>query len=68
MANRIPRNFKHMLIEALTQSNAGNPGEIFEIVRDATGYHGTSLVTGKEWTFFPSMIRNENLFKIVEVV
>ena len=66
--NRIPRNFNHMLIKALTESNAGKPGDVFKIVKDEQGYHGTNLTTEKVYAFPPAHIRNEHMFEIVRVV
>ena len=67
--NRIPRKFNYMLIKAVTDSNAGKPGDVFEVVKnDNGGYSGTNLTTEKEYHIFPSHIRNEHLFEIVRVV
>ena len=67
--NRIPRNFNYMLIKAITDSNAGKSGDVFEVVKnDNGGYSGKNLTTEKEYHIFPSHIRNENLFEIVRVV
>ena len=67
--NRIPRHFNHILAELVTKTNAGNPGDIFEIVRNERGgLSGTSLASEKEYAICPSILRNENVYHIIEIV
>ena len=69
MANHIPRNFNHILAELTTSGMAGKAGDVFEIVKSENGgYTGTSLATEKEWHIFPSHLRMEHLWKIIEIV
>ena len=66
--NRIPRSCTHILAQALTETNAGAPGDVFSITRDGNGLHGQNTRTGKWFFIFYSHIRNENYYKILSIV
>lgn len=67
--NTIPKKIKRILAELLCYTNSGKPGDIFEIVpNEMGGLSGTNINTEKEWYIFLSTLRNENVFRIIEIV
>ena len=62
--NRIPRNFKS-IIGTFLYGNASNTTMV--ITKDEHGYHGREIATGKEWSIFPSHLRNADLFRIESI-
>lgn len=68
-ANRIPRNFKHLIVESVHGNSAGGAGQRFDVVKDPyNGYIGTNIETGERWAMFVSHLRNIEFYKIIEIV
>lgn len=67
--NRIPRNWSRILAKSLIRTNAGIPGDVFEIRRGEYGYGliETNQRTGKSFQGFLSHLRNGNSFEIIEI-
>lgn len=66
MANRIPRNAKHMDVEFLTDTSAGAAGMKLAAEKDEQGWHGTDE-NGNRYLLFTSHLRNENLCRLSNV-
>ena len=64
--NRIPRNFKGMFIETLTNTNAGKKGDTFYISKNDYGeYIGINERTKESFLFFVAHLRNANFTKVL---
>jgi len=68
--NRIPRKWSRITARSLIRTNAGIPGDIFEIRR---GEYGSGIIeinqrTGKWFQGFISHLRDGNHFEIIEIV
>ena len=67
--NRIPRNWSRIIAKSLTRTNAGVPGDVFDIKRGEYG-HGlieTNRRTGESFMGFIAHLRDGNHFEIIEI-
>lgn len=65
--NVIPRKFKYIIGEWLIDTSAGKSG-LMKIDKENGYYHGIDLDSGKEYHVFVEMLRNIEIFKVLEVV
>lgn len=68
MKNRIPRKFASITGKMLISTSATKPGDIIHIYKNDFGYLGLNARTGKYAYYFPSMLRNAELFRVLEVI
>ena len=66
--NVIPRKFKYIIGELLVNTNGGKIGSRMKIDKENGYYHGIDLDSGKEYQVFVSMLRNIEIFKVLEVI
>ncbi len=67
MKNRIPRKFNRITgIVNITTSHT-RPGDVIRITKNENGYLGLNTRTGQHAYYFPSMLRNAEIFSIMEV-
>lgn len=70
MENRIPRKFYSLTGKMLIETNMDKPGDILHIYKNdcGTGYLALNTRTGKYCYTFVSMLRNPEIFELLEVV
>lgn len=66
--NRIPRKFYGITGEMLIETSCDKPGDVLHITKNDFGYLGLNSHTGKYAYYFPSMLRDAEIFKITEVI
>lgn len=69
MGNRIPRKFNCIKAEMLVETSCDEPGDIINVYKNdiSTGYLAVNKRTGKYAYMFASMLRNENVCRIIEI-
>lgn len=68
MNNKIPRKFNEIIIKNKVETSGGKIGDIFKVVKNEYGeYIGTKTNTKEKYSFFLSMLRNNNLVEILEI-
>lgn len=65
--NRIPRHFYGITGEMLIQTSETAPGDIIKVSKNDCGYLGYNPRTNRHFYIFVSMLRNAEIFKIMEV-
>lgn len=67
--NRIPRKFNSIKGKILIKTNMDQPGDILHIYKNdcGTGYLAYNTRTNKHAYIFPSMLRNAEIFEIMEI-
>lgn len=68
MGNRIPRKFNRITGEMLIDTNMSKQGDTLHIFKNDSGYLALNLRTGKYAYMFVSMLRNNKVFKLIEVI
>lgn len=68
MNNRIPRKFYSITGEMLISTSESKPGDIIHIYKNDFGYLGYNPRTNRHFYMFVSMIRNADIFRIMEVL
>ena len=68
-SNRIPRKFNCIIGKVLVETNTDKPNDILHIYKNdcSTGYLALNTRTGKYAYAFVSMLRNSNLFEVIEI-
>lgn len=67
MSNRIPRKFNCMTGKILIDTNMDKANDILHIYKNDYGYLVLNTRTNKYASCFVDMIRNENIFKLIEI-
>ena len=67
MKNRIPRKFNRITGTVNISTSHTSPGDVIHITKNENGYSGLNTRTGKYAYYFPSMLRNAEIFSILEV-
>lgn len=67
MNNRIPRRFYGITGEMLINTSETLPGDIIHITKNGYGYLGYNARTNRHFYMFASMIRNAEIFRIIEI-
>jgi len=68
MKNRIPRKFSAIVGKMLIATSATKPSDVIHITKNDFGYLGLNTNTGKYAYYFPSMLRNAEIFEMLEVI
>ncbi len=69
MKNRIPRKFKEIKGEMLIPTNVSEPGDIVKVYRNEfNDLVSLNIRTGEKSQMFLSLLRNGNIFKVLEIV
>ena len=66
--NVIPRKCNRIRGRMLIRTNASEPGDLFDVNKDDYGYRGLNLRTDTYYSFFVDMLRNGNVFEVLEIV
>ena len=67
MNNRIPRKFYSITGETLINTSESMPGDIIHITKNDYGYLGYNKRTNRHFYMFASMLRNADIFRIIEI-
>ena len=67
MGNRIPRKFNRIKGIMLIDTNMDKKGDILHIYKNDYGYLSLNTRTQKHAYYFPSMLRNEEIFELVDI-
>ena len=67
MKNRIPRKFFRITGELLIPTSCADPGDVIHITKNDYGYLGYNTRTAKHFYMFASMIRNAEIFRVIEI-
>ena len=67
MKNRIPRKFNRITGTVNISTSYTEPGDVIHITKNDGGYLGLNTRTGKHAYYFPAMLRNAEIFSILEV-
>lgn len=65
--NRIPRVFNRIVGKMLVKTSASNPGDILHVFKNDFGYLALNTRTGKYAYVFVSMLRNKEVFELIEI-
>lgn len=68
MNNRIPRNFYSIKFEMLIDTSETKKSDVILVSKNNYGYLAYNKRTNRHFYTFVSMLRNENVCKILEVV
>lgn len=68
MNNTIKRSSTTVIYTNLIDTSAGKKGDVFKAVKDAYGWHAQNITTNDTTIYhcFLSMLRNENMTRIIE--
>lgn len=66
--NRIPRKFNCITGKMLIETNMDKPGDILHIYKNDFGYLAFNTRTGKYAYVFANMLRNKEVFELMEVI
>lgn len=68
MNNKIKRSSTTVIYTNLIDTSAGKKGDVFKSVKDAYGWHTQNITTNDTTIYycFLSMLRNENVTRIIE--
>lgn len=67
MKYRIPRRFYGITGKMLINTSETLPGDIIHITKNYYGYLGYNARTNRHFYMFASMIRNAEIFRIIEI-
>jgi hypothetical protein len=67
MNNRIPRKFYSITGEMLIDTSESKPGDEIHIYKNDFGYLGYNTRTNRHFYMFVSMIRNADVFRVIEI-
>lgn len=65
--NRIPRKFNSITGKVLIETNMNKPGDIIHVYKNDCGYIAYNERTGKYFYIFVSMLRNAEIFELMEI-
>lgn len=68
MANRIPRKFNQIVGEMLIETNMNKSGDVMHVYKNDFGYLALNTRTQQYAYMFASMLRNSDLFKLIEII
>ena len=68
MNNKIPRKSYRITGEMLINTNMDKAGDIINVFKNDLGYLGLNIRTGKYAYIFVSMLRDPEVFKLIEVI
>lgn len=66
--NRIPRVFNCIVGKMLVETSASKPGDILHVFKNDSGYLALNTRTGKYAYIFVSMLRNKEVFELIEIL
>lgn len=66
--NKIPRHFYGIKAEILIDTTGGKAGDVWNITKNDSGYLGLNTRTQKYFYLFPSLIRNCESCKVLEII
>ena len=66
--NRIPRQFNKMVCEMLIETNMDKVGDTLHVYKNDNGYLALNTRTQKYAYMFASMLRNESVLKVKEII
>lgn len=68
--NRIPRSFLRIKVEMLIDTNLDKVGDVLHVFKNdcGSGYLALNKRTGKYAYMFPSMLRDKEVCKVLEVM
>lgn len=66
--NRIPRNFYSITGKILIDTSETKADDIIHVTKNDCGYLGCNVRTGKYFYIFVSMLRNSEIFQIIEIM
>lgn len=65
--NRIPRVFNCIVGKMLVETSASKPRDILHVFKNDSGYLALNTRTGKYAYVFVSMLRNKEVFELIEI-
>lgn len=68
MNNKIPRKFSQIVGKMLINTNVDKINDILHITKNDYGYLALNIRTQKYAYFFISMLRNKEIFELIEII
>lgn len=68
MSNKIPRKFNTIVGKVLVETNLDKINDILNVYKNDSGYLTLNNRTQHYAYWFVSMLRNENIFEILEII
>lgn len=65
--NRIPRKFNRIVGKMLINTNMDKINDILHVYKNDYGYLALNMRTGKYASCFVSMLRNAQIFELIEI-
>ena len=65
--NVIPRKFYSITAQMLIETSETKPNDIIKVYKNDFGYLASNRINGKYFYIFPSMLRNSEICKIIDI-